>query len=164
MPYLILLILLVISLLLQTTVLNSIAISGVKPDLVLIWVVFFSLFGGIYKGASFGFLAGLFEDLLLGRFIGMNALTKGLTGLLVGYIESKIFKENILVPVMVVLMASFVNESLFFIVGKALGFNINFSYWLTIVIPVAVYNTCIVPLLYKGFYKSVTSGKIKEII
>ena len=69
---------------LQSTVFGFYSIGGSLPDMVLVFVVFFSVINGAASGTAYGFLCGLLEDLYLGRFIGLNAISKALTGFLVG--------------------------------------------------------------------------------
>ncbi len=67
--------------LLETTVLfNRLKIYGLKPDLVLLIVIFASLYRGSSWGALTGFLGGVVEDSFSGGLVGMNCLTKTLVG------------------------------------------------------------------------------------
>ena len=70
-----LVVLAIISLLLQSTILPYLTVGGVTPDLILVLAVLYSIFQGPKRGALMGFILGLMEDLFLGRFIGMKALT-----------------------------------------------------------------------------------------
>ena len=72
---------------LQDTVFNVISVAEGKPDFVLIIIVFFALFYGNIHGGMLGLVFGLMEDLMTGRFIGMNAICKGLVGFLAGMLS-----------------------------------------------------------------------------
>jgi len=54
---------LALALFLQVTVLNYVKISGTKPDLMLICVIFFGLFLGGGAGFEAGIIAGLLKDI-----------------------------------------------------------------------------------------------------
>ena len=85
MPYyLVMFFLTILGLVLQSTLLSEYTVAGVKPDLLLILVIFNCIFHGPDQGSLFGFFVGLLEDLYLGHFIGLNALTKGLTSFSAG--------------------------------------------------------------------------------
>ncbi|MFC1564076.1 rod shape-determining protein MreD [candidate division KSB1 bacterium] len=77
--------------LIQITVLQYISINvtqdiSVKPDLVLLMLFFFGLrFSQIHSTIT-GFAAGLLMDILSGGIIGLNALTKTLSGFMTGYL------------------------------------------------------------------------------
>lgn len=93
-------------LLLHATVLNYISVSGVKPDLLLIVVVFLALFFGSGAGLEAGILAGLGKDMLALDYLGMNTLSLGLTGFVVGAFNSKFFKESRLTRMIIVFFFS----------------------------------------------------------
>ncbi len=70
---------------LQVTIVPFIAIEGVRPDLLLIYVVIISLREGQIPGTIAGFAVGLISDLAVGEFIGLGALTKTGAGFIAGY-------------------------------------------------------------------------------
>ena len=147
-------VLLILCLVLQATVFNYLTVAGVKPDLLLIIVVLYGLLYG-KKAGVLGFVYGLVEDLITGRFIGFNALTKGLMGLLIGYLEPKLFKDHILVPVIILFVGTFVYGTFTYIVGLAVGLYSTFEFesYLRIIILQSIYNGCLAPFLYGKYYK-----------
>jgi len=142
-----------IGLVLQGTVFVHLAVAGVKPDFVLILAIFYSIVCGPRRGTMIGFLLGLLEDVCLGRFIGMNAFSKGVTSFLAGWLSSGAFSENLLIPLISVLAGTFVDSTLYFLAGKALGHQWSVGMWLGITVPLAVYNTCLVPFIYPRFFR-----------
>jgi rod shape-determining protein MreD len=78
---------------LQTTIVKSIAIAGIKPDLFLIIAVFLAFKLGRPKREIAGFSIGLLEDffLLSTRIIGINAFCKGFVCFLVGITRETFF-------------------------------------------------------------------------
>jgi rod shape-determining protein MreD len=86
--------LLALSLVLQLTAVDFIKIFDAKVDLMLLLVIFFGLFFGGSAGLEAGFAAGLCKDILsLGTF-GINTLVLSVTGLVVGILSPKFFKES----------------------------------------------------------------------
>jgi len=79
------------------------------PDLLLIIITFYALLRGSRPGFVYGFLCGLLEDLYLGRFIGTNALSKGVVAFIIGKLEVNVFKDNIMVGFIGVISATVVN-------------------------------------------------------
>lgn len=155
---------LVTSLALQSTIFSFFEIAGIKPDLVLIIVIFNALLQGSREGAVFGFVGGLLQDIILGQNVGMNALAKMATGYLVGLTEKKVFKENLLIPIFYLLVATIINESFIYVLTLFLGFKINYiSAFSRIILPVAIYNSCLAPFIYAKFYASSTKGLLKKI-
>ena len=69
--------------LLQSTIIPSMAIGGIQPDLFLVLVFGLSLSTGIEVATAAGFLIGLYQDALSGAPLGLNAFTLSLIGFLV---------------------------------------------------------------------------------
>ncbi|GAE88610.1 rod shape-determining protein MreD [Acetivibrio straminisolvens] len=85
--------------LIQSTVLGSISVFNVKPNLLLILIVSAALLGNNVEGAVIGFICGLTQDMLSGRVIGFYALLGLYLGLGVSFINKRLYKENVLVAI-----------------------------------------------------------------
>jgi len=152
--FLLLFILVFLSILLQTTVFDFFQVAGVKPDLVLLIVIIYGLVKGPKAGAIVGFFSGLLVDLTMGSFIGLNALVKMITGYMIGFGETKVFKENLIIPILAVFTASLFNEFLLYLLHTAFGYQGDiFSVISRNIVPVAIYNTVLVPIIYAPFYR-----------
>ncbi len=68
----------------QSVVIEEINILGGRPDLVLLLVVTWSIIRGAEEGALWGFVGGVFCDLLSGSGLGMWTLSLTAVGFLVG--------------------------------------------------------------------------------
>ena len=123
-----------------------------SPDFLLLLVVFNAMFRGPLHGGAAGFLIGLVEDLFVGRFIGLNALAKCVVGALAGSLSKSIFKENMWVPVLNVLIGSVLNNALVFVAGYLAGAR---WYWANVLVQglfEVLFNVCLVPFLYGMFF------------
>ena len=137
---------------LQVTVLDYFRVAGVKPDLVLLVVIFNSFRQGSKNGALWGFAAGLLVDISTGGYFGLNALVLAASGYLGGEAKTGLYLNSgirVAVVTLAVSMAAGVFQYLL------LAFSGVFvSPWLAlvgIIIPGAIYNT-LVALLIKLFY------------
>lgn len=139
-----------LSLILQTTILPLLRVGGVMPDLVLVLVVFTALFSNAFIGGATGFAACFLQDLLIGRYLGLCAFSGLVAGWLVGELENRFYKENPLVPVILVFCATFIYELVYFL-GRGLSgsFSFTFSYMGRSVLLEAVYNMVLSVLLNK---------------
>ena len=137
---------------LRDTVFNGLSVAGGKPDFVLILVVFFAIFRGSVQGGLMGAALGMLEDLMTGRFIGINALCKGLLGYVAGISERNLYKNNFFVPIAAVLAATFLNAVLYYLFSVLIGSNVGLEKLMLSSIPDAVYNMCFSPVFYAIFY------------
>lgn len=135
----------------QSTLLQYVKIFGVKPNLVLIYVVCVALLRGYTEGAIIGAFSGLFLDVLGGRSLGLYTLVGMYLGLAVGSINKRIFRENILIVIFFTLIFSIAYEFSVFLLGSFLPsvFDrtvdpLNILYALKqIILPEAIYNSII---------------------
>lgn len=148
---------------LQSTVLSFYLFKDTVPDLVLIFVIFFALLNGTKKGSVYGVLCGLLEDLYLGRFIGINAISKGFTAFIIGKLQGNVFKDNILVGAIGVIVGTLINAGILFILAFITFdfFNVD-SYIFIHVLYQTVYNTTIAIPLYLWYYRSSSRGLLRS--
>jgi rod shape-determining protein MreD len=148
---------------LQSTLFAGISMKGTVPDIVLIFITFFALLNGSRKGTIYGVLCGLFEDLYMGRVIGINALSKGLVAFIVGKLQGNVFKENILVGIMMAVIATLINSVLVILITAISLKLINFDMQIMIsVFYQTIYNSIIAIPIYVWYYNSTRSGWLKE--
>jgi len=125
-----------------------------RLDLLLIYVAFAGLLGGVRAGFCFGLVAGLFYDLLVGRFIGLFFISLPLVGFLAALFGQKFYKENYLIPITVTALGVFFYQTVL-TVGMFLtgSFNIAFHSWLWEVGLAMLANGILAFLLYVPAYK-----------
>jgi rod shape-determining protein MreD len=124
------------TLVIQATLLPLITVGGARPDLLLIVVVSAGLLLGREHGVGMGFFAGLLQDLASGNIFGVSILSKTVTGFVAGLMERKVFKENVLLPLLGVVVATVFNSVIMLSLLFFLGFEVD--------IPAAVANTIFV--------------------
>ncbi len=107
--------------LVETSLFSSLTVWGVRPDLVLVLVCAVGLHRGLRDGAIAGFLAGLLLDLGEGQLIGLGAVTKALAGAGAGLIGQTLFGTNALVPALVLLCASVLEQTAYLFGSWAFG-------------------------------------------
>lgn len=148
-----------IAIFLESTFFRSYNLFGTLPDLVLIFVVYYSFLNGDKKGAVYGFLCGLLEDLYMGRFIGINALSKGITGYIIGRLQVRFFNENLLVGLLVILIGTVLNSLFMLVLGWTTFsiFNLDFSI-ISAAIYQSVYNLLLAVPIYIWYYNSFEKG------
>jgi rod shape-determining protein MreD len=118
-----------LALVLQTTVVRFLAIQGIVPDLVLLWVIMLAIRRGQIPATIAGFLLGLALDFISGPdgVLGLTAMAKTVGGFLAGYF----YNENKVVQTMggyqillITALVALVHNLLYFFVflqGSGLG-------------------------------------------
>ncbi|ACL76889.1 rod shape-determining protein MreD [Ruminiclostridium cellulolyticum] len=146
----------------QVTLLNSITIFGVAPNLVIILIVSISLLKGKTDGAVVGFSAGLCMDAVIGVALGYHALVGMLLGLLLGNINKRLFKENILVMAFCTFLSTYIFESAILFTSYLMGLKVEFFTILkTVIFPESLVNCVlgvivflVIILLNRGFLEN----------
>jgi rod shape-determining protein MreD len=85
----------ILVLLVQTGIVRFLAVGGIIPDLLLLWIVTLAIRRGQIPATCAGFLLGFAQDLVSGDgMLGLTALTKTLAGFIAGYFynENKTFQ------------------------------------------------------------------------
>lgn len=98
--------LIVLAIVLQSTLLHWVAVRGVIPDLGLIVLVFVAIRRGSMTAQLSGFASGVVEDVLSLSPLGFHAFIRAAVGFLYGLTEGSIFVDPILMPVILIIIAT----------------------------------------------------------
>lgn len=137
-----------LGLVLDTTLFSRWTFKGIRPDLLLVIIVGLALIRGKRAGLVWGGIAGALQDLLVGgSTLAGYILIKPLLGFLNGFLTKKIYRENILLPVILVLMMTFLQELLvlFLHIGLVKAW---LHAMLVIILPEAVFNAILTLIVY----------------
>lgn len=141
-------ILVFITLILQTTILANISFKGIKPDYVLIMLILLSNNMGSIKGQLLGFSTGIVEDFLSLSPLGFNSLIKTIIGYLSGTTYGKIFLDPIFVPIIFVFLGTLIKSLLsYLLLSIFIAEKAEFIFTSALLIEIAL-NILITPLLY----------------
>jgi len=156
------LLLIFLALLIELSILNSFRIGNLKPDLLLILVVYFALRRGARFGAEVGIVSGLLKDMASGAFFGTHAAAFWLCGFLVGREKSKIYEDQFLAQIIVVALSSLFVSVVYFMTRRLFSPNEasgTFPVYLPILL--SVYTSLIAPFLFKLLDKAGFSGRAR---
>ena len=95
---------------LQTTVMSGMAIRGVRPDLALLLLVFFSHVLGPMEGKLMGFFLGLIRDFLSLSPFGFHAVVDTTIGHVFGFTKEKMYIDPVTLPVILAVAATIVKS------------------------------------------------------
>ncbi len=162
MRYLVLTFLPLLAILLQTTIFGAYTIKGTIPDMLLVIVIIHAFIQKPGKSTIYGFLCGLIEDLYMGRFIGINALSKGLTAYIISKLQGYLFRENLIVGIIVVFIGTILNAVCLFLLNIVVAdvFHLD-GRIITSIFFQSIYNMLIAVPIYMWYYNSTKKGILK---
>ena len=141
--------LLVTAAILQSTLVSHFRIWGVFADLPLLVVVSWSLLRGSREGLIWGFIAGVALDLFSGAPFGAATFGLMAAGSLSGLGQSTVFRSQLLLPLLVMLLATVVYDILFLLVVGISGYSVS---WLDslfrLILPSAMLNAILMPVVF----------------
>ncbi|QEK12305.1 rod shape-determining protein MreD [Crassaminicella thermophila] len=163
MNFFIVLLIIIINFLIQSTLLQHFRILGILPNTSLIIVVAFSILWGKKRGALIGFFTGLLQDILLGSMIGANALIYLLIGYNTGVFEKNIYKDNYLTPVFFVVISTAIYHLIYYVIMYMTYNQVSlFFIFRRIAMLEIIYNSILSILIYKLLYNFNKRSYIKS--
>lgn len=157
-------ILTIIIFLIETVAVDFFTIWRIKPDFILIIVVYSGLFLTKNSATAIGFTAGFIQDALSFKLMGINSLSKCLIGFSIGGLREKILNENLIVQYLFTFIATIFNGMIFFLALKWLLFpEIKELDFLGNLFIQAVYNSILAPPIFWLLNKMRDTG-IKPLI
>ncbi len=132
----------------QSTLLSHLHFFGGTLDLVLVLTLGWTLAGDWQGGIAWGFMGGLFLDLLSGGPLGAAALGLTLMAYMASLTEGHFWRSHILLPLGTVMLGTLGFHGLYLIALAYSGYDLNWSASLAYVtLPTLVLNTLgMVPL------------------
>ncbi len=150
----IILILIWVSFLLQTTVFKQLQLAFTAPNLLLILTVSIGFMQGKKEGTLTGFISGLLIDLFYGNLFGFYALIYMLIGYFSGRYCKVYFDEDIKVPLILIAAGDFLYNLIVYLTRFFLrGRTAFFGYLKEIILPEVVFTVLATVVLYRIFYK-----------
>ncbi|MCI0513658.1 rod shape-determining protein MreD [candidate division KSB1 bacterium] len=143
------LVLALIAFLAQLILTAFIEIKGIRPDFLLLVVLWISVQEGQFSGTLAGFGLGLMQDIFETQFIGLSALTKSIVGFGAALMPLSDLKTSRQRMALTLFLASLIHDWLFYeikLIHIPQGF---FSIFIAFVLPGAIYTTLIGLLILK---------------
>ncbi len=138
---------------LQSTLIGSIAIASITPNLPLILCVSMGLLRGRKSGMWVGFFSGLLIDLFYGSVFGFYALIYMYAGFFSGYAHRVCYDDDIKVPMLLVGVMDFLYSvavyGLQFLLRGRMGFQLYFR---RIILPEVLYSVFLTFFVYRIFF------------
>ena len=158
----IMLILFIVIYILQSDFFSWFTIAGIMPNLFIILVIFVGLFAGTKVAFFYGAVIGLLLDLILGKVIGISSILYSLLGILGAYLDKTFSKDNRIMLMVIVIIATITYEIAVYIVNSILfKATIEIIPFTKIIVIETIYNTILTILLYGIIQKA--GYRVEEI-
>lgn len=137
--------------LLQSTVMPYLKVFGVMPNLMLLAVVAWTLLRGPGEGIVWGFLGGIFVDLLSRAPLGLSALALVFVSYLSSFAEQTLYRNHPALPLIVVLIVTPIYDIavlvLLRLTGQAVDWLVSLLYF---TLPATVIHVVLMLAVYHG--------------
>ena len=128
---------------------------NVKPDLLLIAVLFFGFNFGTMRGLEAGALAGILKDMFSIGCFGVNMFTYVFIGLISGLLKNKLAKENFLSEFFLAISAVYITSGIYFLyLAKSLNLISEHISW----------QSCLYKALFTGVLAPVSFFILKKTL
>ena len=133
----------ILCVILQSALVQYIAVMSLKPDLPLIALFYLSLSLGVMPGVYVGFFLGLGQDLFSPGFLGQSALAKSVAGFVGGLFNERVVRLDPITRGALLIAIFIINDAIVMLVdiiktdGSVGAF---FSELLVITLPRALYS------------------------
>ncbi|MCI9216950.1 rod shape-determining protein MreD [Lachnospiraceae bacterium 42-17] len=140
----------IISFLIQSTILPGFQFASVGPNLLLIVTASFSFMRGRKEGMAVGLTAGLFIDLFWGTSLGFHMLLFTIIGYMNGSFQKLYYDEDIKLPLVLIGISEFLYGVVTCFCIYVLRGDFEFmSHLMHIIIPELVYTILATLILYQ---------------
>ena len=122
--------LLLLAFILQTTWIHVFEIIGLRPDLVVLVLIYIALRSGSFEATLLGFAIGLIQDIDMPHNLGLNALVNAIVGFAVGWVRLHITAENFLVQIALIFGAVLLHDLIYYIGDSSIVWSEIPFFWL----------------------------------
>lgn len=140
----------------------ALAGNGVQPDILLLAVVSLALLSDSRRGAFLGLAAGLLQDILFASPLGFFTVGKMLAGAVAGMFSREIYRDLVLVPLIISVFLTGLNDSVTFFMAKL--FDLPqvplHEFWRMVTLPRMLLHLPLMALVYTMLFRGQKKGLI----
>lgn len=134
---------------LQCSVFGHLAFAGIIPNLMIVLAASFGFMRGEKEGLVIGFFCGLLSDVFFGGFLGFYALVLMYIGYLNGKFSRIFYPEDIKLPIALIITSDLSYGMLCYILLFMLRGRFQFAYYFShVILPEVLYTIVVTLFLY----------------
>lgn len=154
-------ILIVVNFTLQSTVFGFHSLRTITPNLLLILTMSFGLMRGRKEGMFVGLFSGLLVDVFFSNLLGPYMLLYMFIGYVNGFFHKNYMIEDVMLPLIVILLDDFLFNTIIFILGFLLKNKTDYAAYLYRVILPEMLSTALLTIIIYKFYVFINK-RLKE--
>lgn len=129
-------------------------IAGVKPNLFVVLALFIGLFANRTMGVAYGVGIGALIDILIGKIIGIYAVSLGIIGFLAAVFDKNFSKDSRMTIIFMVAGSTIIFEIINYLLNyMILGINAEILNFIIILAIEVIYNIILTIILYSLIQK-----------
>ena len=129
-------------------------IAGVKPNLFVVLALFIGLFANRTMGLAYGVGMGALIDILIGKNIGICAVSLGIVGFLAAIFDKNFSKDSRMTIIFMVVGSTIIFETINYLLNyMILGINVEILNFIIILAIEVIYNIILTIILYSLIQK-----------
>lgn len=143
-------IIIIICFLLESTAFQGLSFANITPNLIIVVTASFGFMRGKKEGMLVGFFAGLLYDIFFGDLVGFYAMIYAVLGYINGYFRRIFYPEDIKLPLFLITASDFILGNVVCIFMFIMRSRFDYFYYLFhIIIPELIYTTLVTLVLYQ---------------
>ncbi len=155
--------LIALTLLLQSTLFGRFSLLGVEPDLSILVLLFIVSGSGPVSSVVYGFFIGFLQDVYSPEFLGVNAFAMSLIGYFLGLSRDRLSVENKSVIAIVVFLVCIVHDLIVFAFYTKLDISVITELFIRESLPGAVYTSGLL-VVFVFIWDILANGGFKFVI
>ncbi len=145
------------ALIVQASFPDRLSLMGVKPDLILLLVIFYAVHQGSRAGIICGMLLGLAVDSLSAGIVGVNVFCYGMVGLLSGMFKDRVYAGNLFAKIILAVTGTLLAMTMYYLIAGQIHRLPSPGRAVSIVLIAALYTTIVNLLLFDFIERKVVA-------
>lgn len=140
----------IVCFLFESTVFQGLSFANITPNLLVVVTASFGFMRGKREGMIVGFFCGILYDIFFGDLLGFYALIYTVLGYINGFFRRIFYPEDIKLPLFLITSSDFILGNIVCIFMFIMRSRFNYFYYLfSIIIPELIYTTLVTLVLYQ---------------
>ncbi len=136
--------------LLESTIFQAMSFASVSPNLLIIVTASFGFMRGKKEGMLVGFFSGLIFDVFFSEWVGLYALIYMLLGYVNGFFKQIFYPEDIKLPLILIGVSDFLYGNVICLLMFIMRSKFHYVYYLmNIIIPELIYTILVTLVFYQ---------------